>query len=131
LASYKPDEATSRTMTAEAMFCRLLLSEGDTARARDEASRYLLGELPNAAQPNLYYWYYATLALHQAQGDAWRQWNEALSTTLVTNQEKSGAAAGSWSPQTTWGGYGGRVYSTAMSTLCLEVYYRYRPLAAR
>ena len=36
--------------------------------------------------------------------------------------------AGSWTPDGVWGGYGGRVYSTAMAALCLEVYYRYLPL---
>jgi hypothetical protein len=46
-------------------------------------------------------------------------------------QRKEGELAGSWDPTTVWGGYGGRVYSTAMAALCLEVYYRYLPLYGR
>ena len=47
----------------------------------------------------------------------------------LETQESAGAAKGSWSPDDDlWGGYGGRVYSTAMGTLCLEVYYSYLPL---
>ena len=34
-------------------------------------------------------------------------------------------------PNTVWGGCGGRIYTTAMATLCLEVYYRYLPLYER
>jgi hypothetical protein len=26
-----------------------------------------------------------------------------------------------------WGGYGGRVYTTSLAAMCLEVYYRYAP----
>jgi hypothetical protein len=36
---------------------------------------------------------------------------------------------GSWDPCTTWDPSGGRVYSTAMGALCLEVYYRYLQLS--
>ena len=43
-------------------------------------------------------------------------------------QRTDGHLAGSWDADTVWGGYGGRIYSTAMATLCLEVYYRYLPL---
>jgi hypothetical protein len=34
---------------------------------------------------------------------------------------------GAWGSDTTWGGYGGRVYTTALAALCLETYYRYLP----
>ena len=66
--------------------------------------------------------------MFQLQGDYWRQWNEALQTQLLASQRTAGALAGSWDPDAVWGGYGGRIYSTSLSALCLEVYYRYLPL---
>jgi hypothetical protein len=62
------------------------------------------------------------------QGPVWRHWNEALQAQLLGTQQKTGPLAGSWDPDPVWGGYGGRIYSTTLSTLCLEVYYRYLPL---
>ena len=32
---------------------------------------------------------------------------------------------GSWDPIGPWGGDGGRVYSTSVMAMCLQVYYRY------
>jgi hypothetical protein len=32
---------------------------------------------------------------------------------------------GSWDPVDPWSADGGRVYATAVNTLCLEIYYRY------
>ena len=58
----------------------------------------------------------------------WQTWNAALQDALINTQQNAGAAAGSWAPDTTWGGYGGRVYSTSLATLCLEVYYRFLPV---
>jgi hypothetical protein len=96
--------------------------------AGNEAGDYLLAELPGRGEKNLYYWYYATLAMYQLQGAHWQRWNNAMQKTLVESQQKQGSLAGSWDADTVWGGYGGRVYSTAMATLCLEVYYRFLPL---
>ena len=44
---------------------------------------------------------------------------------------KDSILSGSWDSSTVWGGHGGRVYATAMATLCLEVYYRYLPIYER
>ncbi len=127
-ASYRRGEAPSRPMTAEAIVCWQLLGMQREHPAADEAAQYLLGELPGQGTDNLYYWYYATLALYQLQGDAWNQWNQALQTRLVKTQRSEPPLAGSWDPDPLWGSYGGRIYSTAMSALCLEVYYRFLPL---
>jgi hypothetical protein len=128
LASYRPRQAPSRAMTAEALFCRQLLSEAPSAVARQEAARYLLAELPGRGETNLYYWYYATLALYQLQGEDWERWNAALKPALLKSQRTDGEGAGSWDVDEVWGSYGGRVYSTSLACLCLEVYYRYLPL---
>ena len=44
---------------------------------------------------------------------------------LGNGGEPGEARHGSWDPDCAWGGVGGRVYSTAMVALCLEVYHRY------
>ena len=82
--------------------------------------------MPGSRQENLYYWYYGTLAMFQTGGPAWETWNQRLTDTLVNSQIREGDSAGSWDPSGQWAGYGGRVYSTAMAALCLEVYYRYQ-----
>ena len=121
LACYRPGEATSRTMTAEALATRLLFGERVPQAEIDEAERYLLERPPGSGQDNYYYWYYASLALHQLQDEAWEQWNIALKNRLLATQRPDG----SWSADSMWGGYGGTVYTTAMATLCLETYYRH------
>ena len=128
LASYRPLERPSRTMTAEALVCRGFLNAENRDEALDEGARFVLEELPSSRQPNVYYWYYGTLAMFQRQGNDWRKWNGAMQPALLDSQRFDGHLAGSWDPDQQWGAYGGRVYSTALGALCLEVYYRYLPL---
>lgn len=128
LASYRPGDRVSRPMTAEALACRYFLSSEDSAAATDEAAAYLSEEPPGGGQANYYYWYYGTLGMFQRQGEDWKRWNAALQGELLTRQRWDGDAIGSWDPDDQWGGYGGRIYSTALATLSLEVYYRYLPL---
>lgn len=78
-----------------------------------------------------YYWYYASLALHQydghRNGPVWQKWNKALTDSLVKSQNltSTGCKSGSWEPADRWSCEGGRVYATAINALTLEVYYRY------
>jgi hypothetical protein len=128
LASYRPQEPVTRTMTAEALWCRQFLGLSRKDPACDEAGDYVLEELPGSNQTNMYYWYYATLSMYQLQDRHWTRWNDALTKTLTASQSQAGQNAGSWDPDPIWGNYGGRVYSTALGALCLEVYYRFLPL---
>lgn len=128
LASYRPGERTSRAMTAEALVSRQFVGLGLYNKAAAEAADFVSAELPGTGVANVYYWYYATLGLYQLQGDRWQTWNKALTAELLRTQVTDGDATGSWAPDGVWGGHGGRVYSTAMSAMCLEVYYRFLPL---
>ena len=130
LAAYRPGEEFSRSMTAEALACRQFLGLSRESATSREAGDYLLGALPGEGEPNLYYWYYGSIAMYQLQGDHWKRWSEALQKTLLSTQRTSGPLAGSWDPNTRWDGYGGRVYSTSLATLCLEAHYRFLPLNA-
>jgi hypothetical protein len=135
--------AATPAMTAEAMAMRYMLELPITANAAQEARDMILVHLPGRSQENLYYWYYAALTMFQLRSQhslsqnpsipsashaAWDRWNDAMKQQLCGSQIVQGSDAGSWHPTCTWGSYGGRVYSTAMACMCLEVYYRYLPL---
>jgi hypothetical protein len=129
LASYRPGERPSVAMTAEALVCRLLLGLPRSDPAVEEALDSLAAAPPEAAHPNAYTWYYATLASFHAGGPQWEAWNARLLAALLPLQRGGpGPLAGSWDPDPVWGGHGGRVYSTALSAMTLEVYYRHAPV---
>ncbi len=128
LASYRPGQGPSTTMTAEALLCRYFLQPSVPSMTIMEAARQIEQERPSPQHVNLYYWYYGTLAMYHVGGSDWEKWNQAMKKTLLQLQEKEGTNEGSWPANGVWGGYGGRVYATAMATLNLEVYYRYLPL---
>ncbi len=126
LARYQPYRPADPVMTAEAWVCRQFLRIGGPGPASDEASAYLLSHPPSVDDFNIYYWYYGTLAMHQRGGPPWERWNGIVRDAFVRLQRREGHKAGSWDPDPTrYGKHGGRLYTTALAALSLEVYYRY------
>jgi hypothetical protein len=75
---------------------------------------------------DFYYWYYGSYAMYQMAGTDWKLWKTPMIEALVENQCREGCGTGSWDPSCDpWGDNGGRIYATALGTLCLEVFYRY------
>ena len=117
-------------MTAVALLCRIFL--GRTPEEDPLLLRHaeLLRRKPPVWDPegfgcDMYYWYYGTYATYQLGGREWAVWSRAMEPAIVDSQRRDGDQKGSWDPVGPWGHVGGRVYSTALMTLCLEVYYRY------
>jgi hypothetical protein len=116
-------------MVSEGMFCQQLLGIPPSDRKMKESAKYLSAHLPNARQKDYYYWYYGCLSLYQHQGPIWKEWNERMREILVNSQDRGGKHGGSWNPTgDPHGNRMGRIVSTALSTLSLEVYYRYLPM---
>ena len=91
---------------------------------------------PNPARFNVYYFYYATQVVHFHEGDAWfKEWNPKMRDLLVKLQvgpEKGPKLAGSWDKdQGMMGASTGRLGTTCLALLTLEVYYRHLPLYKR
>ncbi|WP_047815258.1 prenyltransferase/squalene oxidase repeat-containing protein [Rhodopirellula islandica] len=128
--SYMPNLAASPAMTAEGVLCHQYLGRPRTMPGMAQSLDTLVQNHPvKANEADVYYWYYATQALHHYGGPLWNQWNEEMKATLPARQEKRGREHGSWSPTgDAWGGYAGRLYTTCLSIYCLEVYYRHLPL---
>jgi len=125
-------------MTAVGMVCRQFMGVRNTDPMLRKEAGLLLTAVPQwdarslvSSPQNPYYWYYGTLAMFQMGGAHWRSWNVALKKTLLPNQRKGGDEDGSWDCAMGWGPVGGRVYTTAINALSLEVYYRYLPMYSK
>jgi hypothetical protein len=119
--------------TAIGLLCRMY-----TGWERDRAPivagvRHLDGVGPSMlTEADMYYNYYATQVMHHYGGEPWKRWNTRMREFLVNTQEKEGHATGSWYFADPHGsGPGGRLYSTALACMTLEIYYRYMPLYAK
>ncbi len=121
--------------TAVGMLCRQFMGTPRSDPSMRKAAVILQKCPPRFGDPqtaNLYYYYYAMLALYQYGGKPWDEWNPKVRDPLVRTQETQGCARGSWRPSFYWAQHGdsgpGRIYATAMAILTLEVYYRYLPI---
>ena len=125
---FPPDK--SESLTAVGILTRIFLGENPRdSEMIQKGAELCIKVLPEwdeaAGSIDMYYWYYGSLALFQVGGDSWKAWNTAMKTAIIDHQRKDGDQRGSWDPLGPWGREGGRVYSTAVCVMCLEVYYRY------
>lgn len=80
------------------------------------------------SQDDMYFNYYATQVLHHYEGPHWEKWNGKLRDYLIKTQAKQGHARGSWFFPEKHALSGGRLYTTSLCVMILEVYYRHLPL---
>ncbi len=120
-------------MTGVGVLCMQLAGHAVDAEARagiDALQNLHFRWTPGAAGARgvgkwpLYGWYYVTQARFHQGGKSWVTWNKEYAVPLVSMQNKDG----SWCPppgsaETAYG----PVYATTLSTLMLEVYYRFLP----
>lgn len=139
----------SESLTAVALLCRIFMTDVAKIKSWKDHPNYdmmkknadlIAAKLPkwdNDGSIDMYYWYYATFAMNQWGDQHWKNWEKAIGSALLPNQrrdtpDKKDNFYGSWDPADAWGEEGGRVYSTAICALILEVYYRYaKVLGAR
>jgi hypothetical protein len=130
--SYTPIQGPTPTMSAVGLLCTQYLGAKREDPAMLEGKAYLLGNLPGRGQRNIYYWYYGTQVMHNLLGPEWDRWNRQTRRTLIETQSREGCSSGSWEPggeaPDKHGDQGGRIMTTSLSALTLEVYYRYLPL---
>jgi hypothetical protein len=126
------------TRTAVGLLCRYYLNGWgkDTPGMRDGVDYLLAQHKPDEkAEYDMYYYYYATQVLHFHEGAAWeKEWNPKMRDLLIAKQRKDPPGVeGSWDADTSpWiGNHCGRLGTTCMALLTLEVYYRHLPLYGR
>ena len=140
LFRYQPYDGRGFTpsMTSVGLLCQQYLGMRSDDPAMTEGAVFLMENLPGRQQlRDIYYWYYATMVMHNLQDvdmDRWNRWNRTTRRLLIETQNRSAdqCANGSWAPDKPtadrWGDAAGRHMVTTLSVLTLEVYYRYLPL---
>lgn len=130
--TYQPEGDPRLALTAAGLLTRLYLRWPKDDPDLAAGCAYLMENLPPESGGNLgviYYHYYATQVLHHMEGSDFDLWNHRMREHLIRSQEKSGHKTGSWNPQgSDRGDKGGRLYSTSMALMTLQVYYRHLPM---
>ncbi|MFM8805594.1 MAG: hypothetical protein ACKOK8_17095, partial [Planctomycetia bacterium] len=111
----KPASPVTAAVTAEGLLCRQYLGWPQADPRLVEGIELLLNEKKiDFAEDgkDVYAWYYITQVAHHMEGDAWRRWNEQVSTVLPREQVAKGREKGSWDPALDkWGHIGGRLFA--------------------
>ncbi len=101
----------------------------------DGVKKFMNVWMPAQNRFDMYYYYYATQVVHFHEGDAWhKDWNPKMRDLLVKLQvpETNKDLGGSWDGDSGMiGSHCGRLGTTCLALLTLEVYYRHLPLYKR
>jgi len=132
----KPGRSKRLSLTAMGILCRMYMGwEKDRMKegivALDKKGPDLFDGGDDSV--DMYYNYYASQVMRQYGGEEWDRWNDKLRDNLVESQSKEGNTAGSWhfstaAPYDDTAKKAGRLYTTALACMTLEVYYRYLPI---
>ena len=125
--------AGSDAMTAVGMLTHLMLLKDREASLVVTSGNHLAGQAKRhraslqQGRADFYSLYNATLAMFQAGGENWTKWNAAVRDAVVADHPRDQAATEeAGAPEVhRVARVGGRIYSTALATLMLEVYYRF------
>ncbi len=139
--------APGTSLTAIGLLCRYYIDNWRPAHAGfAEGTKGLMRRAPTVTQKpamDLYYYYYATQVVRFHGGDEWKTWNEGpkqpdgtrkggVPDWFISLQVRTPQNRGSWDPERGWIGQDcGRLGTTCLSLLTLEVYYRYSPEKAQ
>jgi hypothetical protein len=133
------------TLTAIGLWCRYHLDGwGPNHLGLVEGVQGLMKNPPGEKNRDPLYLYYATWVVSRSRPADWKTWNAGpeqpdgtrkggFRDVLYAAQIKKDDAAmiGSWDPEGEFGERYGRLGTTALNVLTLEVYYRYLPLYKR
>ncbi len=118
--------------TAMSMASRMRMGVVHTDAVIQLGARRLQLADPDWAKLDVYGWYYGSSACIQVGGKVWRGFNDKMKKALLPNQRKGGPkdgsakdVDGSWDPEgDPYGKSSGRIFTTVLATMTLEVYYR-------
>ncbi|TWT39529.1 prenyltransferase/squalene oxidase repeat-containing protein [Blastopirellula retiformator] len=112
--------------SAIGLLCRMYLGWKREDPRLTRGAKFLAKEGPSKF--DMYYNYYATNVMAHHGGPAWTKWNDELSNYLIKTQSNALYDAGSWRFDDPYLEEGGRLYTTCLAAMILEVYYRHMPL---
>ena len=119
-----------KTCTAMGLLMRMYLGWKPGDPFLDDGMEQIIrwGPILNEGEVNLYYIYYATLALHHYGGEHWDAWNREVRELLIRTQSTWDCESGSWYFPDRYCDVGGRLLNTSLAIMILETPYRIMPL---
>ncbi len=132
---YQPGKDATIVLTSAGLLSRQYAGWKQDNADLVAGCKFMMGNLPPKTGPvggplgSIYYYYYATQVLHHMEGEQFDLWNYRMREHLIRTQQRYSHKAGSWEAEgAEWAQAGGRLYSTALALLTLEVYYRHLPM---